>query len=122
YLADDKPIAVLIRGDYDVNEVKVKNYLNADNLELANSKTVEQIAGTTPGYVGPIDLSIPLLIDHSVTTMRQAYTGANEVNVHLKNVVPGRDFPLTNVNDFRNVRENDRCPRCKGSLHLSRGI
>lgn len=122
YLADDKPVAVLIRGDYDVNEVKVKNYLHADNLVLADTKTVEQITGTTPGYVGPIGLSIPLFIDQSITTMKHALIGANEVNVHLKNVVPGRDFPLTNIGDFRNVRENDRCPHCDGSLHLSRGI
>ena len=122
YLADDKPIAVIIRGDYDVNEVKVKNYLHAEKLELANRQTVERIANTAPGYVGPIGLSVPILIDHSVTTIKQAYTGANEWNFHLKNVIPGRDFPLTNVGDFRNVSEHDRCPHCNGTLHRSRGI
>lgn len=122
YIADGKPVAVMIRGDYDVNEVKVKNHLDVETLELANAHTVEQIANTGPGYVGPIGLSIPILIDHSITSMTQAYTGANEFNYHLKNVVPGRDFSLTNVGDFRNVRENDLCSHCDGKLHLSKGI
>lgn len=122
YIADDQPVAVLVRGDYDVNEVKVKNYLDVEVLELAHSHTIEKLANTKPGYVGPIGLSIPILIDHSVTTLTQAYIGANERDYHLKNVVPGRDFPLTHVDDFRNVRENDPCTHCDGTLQLSRGI
>lgn len=122
YLADDEPIAVLVRGDYDVNEVKVKNYLGVDRLDLAPLQTIEEITRTSPGYVGPVGLSIPLLIDHSITKMKQAYTGANKVNYHLKNVVPGRDFSLTHIGDFRNVKENDPCPHCGGTLHFSRGI
>jgi prolyl-tRNA synthetase len=122
YIADGKPVAVLIRGDHEVNEVKVKNYLDVETLEMASADTVEQIANTQPGYVGPIGLSIPILIDHAITTMPPAYTGANEFNYHLKNVVPGRDFALNNVGDFRNVIEDDACPHCGSSIQLSRGI
>lgn len=122
YVADGTPVAVLVRGDHEVNETKVKNYLDVEQLELADQKMAQQIANTKAGYVGPVGLSIRLLIDHAISSMTEAITGANEYNYHLKNVIPGRDFSLENVNDFRNVKEHDNCPNCDGTLHLSRGI
>jgi prolyl-tRNA synthetase len=123
YLADGKPVAVLIRGDRMLNETKVKNALDAVELELADSETVRAITGAATGFAGPIGLRIPLLVDGEVAAMRHGLAGANETDFHVRNVVPGRDFSLETVGDYRNVAEGEACPNCgEGSLRVIRGI
>lgn len=122
YLADGQPVAVLVRGDHEANEIKVKNYLNAENVELADHETTQRITGAPVGFAGPIGLSVPVLVDREVAVMPFAITGANEQDYHIRNVRPGHDFPLEKTGDFRNVIEGDTCPRCEGTLKFYRGI
>lgn len=122
YKADDKLIAVLVRGDREVNEIKVKSYLQAEAVELADAGEVQHATCAPIGFAGPVGLPLQLLVDHEVAFMLEGITGANEVDMHLMHVRPGIDFSLEHTGDFRNVTEGDRCPRCGESLLFHRGI
>ncbi|WP_116192017.1 proline--tRNA ligase [Paenibacillus taihuensis] len=123
YVADGKPVAVLVRGDHSINETKVKNALDAITLELADSETVKRVTGAGTGFAGPVGLTVPILVDYAVSILPSAISGANVTDYHSRNVVPGRDFALTQVGDFRNVQEGDSCPNCAdGKLAIIRGI
>lgn len=123
YIADGEPIAVLVRGDHEVNEIKVKNGLGVDTLALADVETTAAATGASVGFAGPIGLTIPLLVDEAVARMKAGVAGANESEFHVKNVVPGRDFPVERVGDFRNVKEGESCSRCEeGKLRFVKGI
>ncbi|WP_135553578.1 proline--tRNA ligase [Paenibacillus cymbidii] len=123
YVADGKPVAVLLRGDHTGNEVKIKRYLGAEQLELADEATVRAATGAPVGYAGPIGLQVPLLVDRAAAVMPEAVVGAGEADHHIRHARPGRDFALAMTGDFRCAAEGDCCPRCKdGVLRLLRGI
>lgn len=124
YQSDDKFFAVLVRGDHEVNEIKVSKYIgSAAEICLADYRAVEQKTGVESGFVGPVGLPLTLLVDAAVAAMPQGIAGAGELDYHLRNVVPGRDFALMHVGDFRNVAEGETCPRCrKGHLEFHTGI
>ncbi|WP_028591025.1 proline--tRNA ligase [Paenibacillus massiliensis] len=122
YKADQQYIAVLVRGDHEVNELKLKSVLNCHELELAEHTQLNATTGIPPGFAGPVGLNLPLLIDHEVALLRQAIAGANAVDYHYVHVVPGRDFALDRVHDLRNVHEGDRCPHCGEALEFDKGI
>lgn len=120
---DKGPFAVLLRGDHDLNEVKVKNFLNVMEIELADERTIEEVTGGPLGFSGPVGLKkLPMLADHAIRGIRAAVTGANEKDAHLVNVNPQKDFTVHQYGDFRAALEGDPCPRCQGTLKLSRGI
>ncbi|MFC4768823.1 proline--tRNA ligase [Effusibacillus consociatus] len=122
YNVDGQPVAVLVRGDHEVNEIKVKNFLGAENVELADAETTQKVTGATVGFAGPVGLSVPILVDREVAAMPFGIVGANEQDHHIKNVRPGHDFSVEKTGDFRNVIEGDTCPRCEGTLKFYRGI
>lgn len=123
FIADDKVVTVAVRGDHEINEIKVKNYLGAQDIVIADSEALAKISGVAVGFIGPMDLPFPVLIDHTVTHMTSGIAGANELNHHVRNLYPKRDLELTNVGDFRNVTEGEKCPRCEeGILKFNRGI
>ncbi|WNQ12391.1 proline--tRNA ligase [Paenibacillus aurantius] len=122
YVADGKPVAVLVRGDDEVNETKLKNFLDAEELELADAETTRRVTGAPVGFAGPVGLSVPLVADEQVAAMPAAIAGANEEDYHLGGLVPGRDFSLERTADLRNVKEGEGCPRCGAPLAFSRGI
>lgn len=122
YKSDGNPIAVLVRGDHEVNETKLKYILDAEVLELADAVTTQGVTGAPVGFAGPVGLEIPVLVDHEVTALSSLIVGANEEHYHLKNVVSGRDFRVSKVGDIRKVMEGDPCPRCSGTLQFHRGI
>ena len=124
YLADDKPVAVLIRGDHDANENKIRRVLGAAKLELADPKTIEQVTGAPVGFAGPVGLKepIPIYTDHTVMETVNAVTGANKNEKHLVNVNPLRDFSRTKCGDLRNAADGDPCPRCSGKLTIRSAI
>jgi prolyl-tRNA synthetase len=122
YLADGKPVAVLIRGDHEVQPVKLKNLLGAIEVELADEKQIYDITGVPSGYLGPIGLKIPVAADQEVSVMKNFVTGANEKNFHLQNVNLTRDFTVSQTADLRQVTEDDKCPSCGGELQLTKGI
>ncbi|KPK25223.1 MAG: prolyl-tRNA synthetase [Desulfobacterales bacterium SG8_35_2] len=122
YLADGDPIAVLVRGDHEVQPVKLKNMLGAVEVELADEKQVFDITGIPSGYLGPIGLKIPVAVDHEVAAMTNFTVGANEKNHHVQNANFPRDFKVFQVADLRQVTGDDRCPSCDGDLELTKGI
>jgi prolyl-tRNA synthetase len=122
YLADGKPVAVLVRGDHEVQEVKLKNLLGATDVELADDKQVFDATGVPTGYLGPVGIAIRVVADQEVTRMRNFVVGANEKNQHLLNVNYGRDFTVEAVADLRKVTADDVCPNCGGPLELTEGI
>ena len=102
--------------------VKLKNLLDADEVELADDDTVWKLTKLPAGYIGPVDIPIKLVADQEVMTMVNAVSGANEKGHHLTGVNPGRDFSPLAVGDLRQITEQDRCPLCQGALELTEGI
>jgi prolyl-tRNA synthetase len=122
YLADGKPSAALVRGDHELNEAKFRRVLGASALVAADASAIEKATGAPLGFLGPVGIKIPLVIDRSVAAMATVVVGGNEVDVHFKGVVPGRDFPLQNVHDVRNADAGDPCPRCGAPLQITAGL
>ena len=123
YLADGKPVAVLVRGDRSANDVKVKRVLGCTELVLAADKAVEEITAAPVGFAGPVGLRIPIYCDHEVCVLPSFVCGANAADLHLRNVVSKRDFSPTQCGDFRQAALGDACPRCDGGHFIGyRGI
>ncbi len=126
FMADGEPVLALIRGDYEINDVKLKNFLHADELVLASEAEVKDWLHAPVGSVGPvkIDAKIRIVADETVMKLTNAVTGANEAEHHFLNVNPGRDFevPADQVTDLRVVREGDLALDGKSRLHFTRGI
>ena len=123
YKADDKYIAAMVRGDRDVNEVKLKNLVGCtDDLELAEPAIVREITRAQVGFAGPIELGIPVYADKEVALMKNFVVGANETDLHYKNVNIGRDFEPDTVADIRVVVSGDKCPKCGGEIKSEQGI
>lgn len=132
YLADDKPIAVLVRGDHDANEGKIRRACLAaagtaasiQKLELAPPEVIEKVTGAPVGFAGPVSMKekIPLLADLEIQKMVNASTGANEGDVHYTGVNPVRDFQPDLFADLRNAIDGDPCPRCSSNLSLRHAI
>lgn len=123
YKADDKYIAAMVRGDRDVNEVKLKNLVGCtDDLELAEPAVVRELTHAQVGFAGPIGLDIPVYADKEVALMKNFVVGANETDMHYKNVNIGRDFEPDTIADIRVVVTGDKCPKCGGTIKSEQGI
>jgi prolyl-tRNA synthetase len=122
YETDQGPVAVLIRGDHEVNEVKVKNLLGATELLLTGPDRVKELTSAEVGFAGPLGLAIPIYADQAVAALSAMVTGANKDGHHLTGVHPQRDLQFTRVADLRQVTEQDPCPRCGARLTLLKGI
>jgi prolyl-tRNA synthetase len=124
YMAEDKPVAVLLRGDHEIQTVKLANALgvNTDNLRLAEDKEVFDSTGVPSGYLGPIGLTIPVLADNELARMHNFAIGAGEKNFHLLNANLNRDFTVQTITDLRQITSEDQCPLCGENLELTRGI
>ena len=122
YLADGKPVAALVRGDREVQSVKLKNLLGATDVEPMDEDQVWQQARLPVGYLGPVGLSLTIVADQEVMRMVNAVAGANEKGYHCTGVNPGRDFQPTVTGDLRQMTIADRCPSCGGTLKLKEGI
>lgn len=122
YIADGQPVAVLVRGDREVEEVKLKNLIGAADVEMAEDKAVFDATGVPTGYLGPVGIPVRLFADQEVAAMRNFVVGANEKNYHMKNVNIGRDFEVEAVADLRQITTDDPCPACGGTLELTEGI
>lgn len=122
YLADEQPVAVLMRGDLEVNEVKVKAALKATTLLLANEATVLELTGAPVGFAGPIGLRCRLLADPSVRAVADAAVGANELDHHFVGVSITRDLPELSYTDLRLAGAGDACGRCGGTFAFFKGI
>jgi prolyl-tRNA synthetase len=122
-VADNEPVVALLRGDHDLNEIKLKNLLGCAELEMASDEIVSKVTGAPPGFAGPVGLKVRLVADLAVQGMGNFVTGGNAKDLHLKNVNPDRDFTVSRFADIRNVVHGDPCPRCpSGALEMWRGI
>ena len=123
YYADGKTVAVVVRGDRDVNETKVANAIGgAVEFELASEDTIKAVTGAEVGFAGPIGIKADyLFIDQEVVDQRNVIVGANKTGYHIQNANFGRDFE-GQVGDFRNVQEGDKCPKCGQPLEIMRGV
>ncbi|MBT0654060.1 proline--tRNA ligase [Geomobilimonas luticola] len=122
-LADGKPVAAILRGDHELNEIKLKNYLGCDTLEMAPDEIITKATGAPVGFLGPIGATIRIVADLAVKGLKNFVAGANEVDYHYKNVNLGRDCTIGEFVDIRNVTHGDPCPRCAGgTLEMWRGI
>ncbi|NPB09946.1 MAG: proline--tRNA ligase [Thermodesulfobacteria bacterium] len=123
YLVDGRPVAILIRGDHELNEVKLRRALGAEQVEMADAETVERLTQAPVGFAGPVGLSgVRVIADQAVRGLKNFVTGANEADAHYVNVNHPRDFEIEAFYDLRNVTEGDLCPRCGTPLELTRGI
>lgn len=121
YVADGQPVAACLRGDHEVNEVKLKNHLGVRTLELATPEQVLQWTGKPVGFVGP-QCGLRVVFDRDIWSVTDGVVASDTPDAHDIHVVPGRDFPVGETADIRNVREGDACPKCGGSLRFYRGI
>jgi len=120
---DQEFVAALVRGDREINEVKLKNALGCTHLQLASPEKIEQVTGGPHGFSGPVGLrSIRRVADPTVMGMAVAATGANQDDTHLVGVVPGRDFEPDLVADIHLAAAGDPCPRCGKPMIERRGI
>ena len=116
-------LAVLVRGDHEVNETKLGNLLDTIAMELADDDEVQQAVGVPPGFLGPMNLPLEVWADHAVRGMTGAVTGANQADAHTIHVDQARDFTPDRFEDLRLVRAGDPCARCeKGVIQEYRGI
>jgi len=122
YQTNQGPVAVLVRGDHEVNEIKLKNLLDGHEPELAGPEVIQKVTGAPVGFAGPVGLKVRVLADQAVKTMTRAVVGGNLADYHLINVVPERDFSVEGYYDLRTAREGDPCPRCGAALEIKRGI
>ncbi len=114
--------AVCIRGDLDVNEVKLAASLKSSEVELASDSDVERLTGAPVGFAGPVGFgSAPIVADSSVMVMHDAVTGALKVDLHFEHVEPGRDFTPWLSADVRTVKAGDKCPTCGGVFYSKKG-
>ncbi len=121
YLADGKPIAALVRGDHEINEVKLSHLLGCNELELAPEEVVKQQTGAEVGFAGPVGLQIPIVADLALKGMVNFITGANKTDYHYVNVNLS-DFKVSQFADIRCITPQDPCPRCGGKLVFKKGI
>lgn len=124
YNSEKGLILCFVRGDHEVNEIKVINTCGVIDLEMA---TEEQLAaaGTVGGYMGPVGIEnkkVIVVVDATVMKMHNVCCGANKEGYHFINVNPGRDFTPTYVADIRLIQEGDPCPHCGGEVSKARGI
>ena len=121
YNVDGNAVAVMVRGDRDVNETKLRKLLNANEVELAEPEMVIAATGADIGFAGPIGIKCTLVMDKEVSYMSDFVVGANKTGYHYTGVNQA-DFKADHVGDVRNIVEGDICPNCGGKVHFAHGI
>lgn len=123
YLADGKPIVALIRGDRELNELKLRKHLGAKELALADEETIKQATGAPVGFAGPVGIKCERIVaDYEIPATGCAVSGANEKDAHFVNLKYGRDFGPLELADLRNAVAGDACPECGKPLVAKKGI
>ena len=122
YQVDDKPFAVLIRGDHEANEGKIRRALGAESVELADPETIQKVTGAPVGFAGPVGIGCDVIADHDIPLIVDAITGANEGDTHYTGVNVGRDYQLETTYDLRNAAVGDPCPRSGKPMEFVHGI
>ncbi|MYL83980.1 proline--tRNA ligase [Desulfovibrio aerotolerans] len=123
YIADGKPVAALVRGDRELNEIKLKNLLAAkEDLRLATPEEVVAATGAPVGFAGPVGLTLPIYADRELALASDWIVGANAADAHMLHVDLGRDATIVSFTDLREVAPGDPCPKCGATLTFTKGI
>jgi prolyl-tRNA synthetase len=123
FKVDDRFVLVLVRGDHEVNDIKLKNLYEAGSVELADADETARILGCPVGSLGPIDVkNVEIIADHAVEAIVNGVCGANEEHYHFINVNPGRDFSVSQYADLRFIQVGDPSPDGQGSILFAEGI
>lgn len=123
FKVDDQFVLVLVRGDHEVNDVKLKNLYEAGTVELATAEETKNVLNCSPGSLGPIMANgIEVIADHAVEAIVNGVCGANEEDYHYINVNPGRDFSVNRFEDLRFIQEGDLSPDGHGKILFAKGI
>lgn len=121
--SDSPLVALLLRGDHNLNVIKAAALPEVHSpVTLAQRPEIEVATGSQPGSIGPVGLELPIIADNALSTVTDFVCGANEPDKHLTGVNWGRDLPVPNFADLRNVSEGDPSPDGKGTLSIARGI
>ncbi|MBT2642579.1 proline--tRNA ligase [Bacillus sp. ISL-41] len=123
FKVDDRYVLVLVRGDHDVNDIKLKNYFEASVVELADTATTKEVLGCSVGSLGPVGVdSVEVIADNAVQAIVNGVCGANEEDYHFTNVNPERDFKVAAFTDLRFIKEGDPSPDGQGTIVFAKGI
>ena len=122
FKSDGDVVAALVRGDHDLNEIKLRNLLGAEQVEMAEPGLVAEVSGAPLGFAGPMGLKVRVVADHAIEEMKNAVTGGNRQDLHLRNVNKERDFQVDLFGDLRMITPEDSCPRCGSEIRFGRGI
>ena len=126
--ADEQPVLALVRGDHELNEIKLKKVLNATLVRFASEEEVKAIFGVQPGFIGPYQRSetaqtVRVVADHCLQDSTDMVAGGNQIDQHFKGISMSRDCSEVNLYaDLRMADAGDQCPRCEGTLRAFRGI
>ncbi|WEA40313.1 proline--tRNA ligase [Lysinibacillus fusiformis] len=121
---DGELVVVLARGDHEINDIKLKNALEAGSVELASEAAIRELLGCGVGSIGPVKLPVDVKVvaDHAIKSIRNGIAGANEDRFHLVNVNPERDFAVNDYLDIRFIQEGDPSPDGQGTIKFAEGI
>lgn len=124
FKVDEELVLVLSRGDHEVNDIKVKNALQAKVVEFATEEEIQTLLKCEVGSLGPVNLpdGVKVIADHAVAAIRNGVSGANVAGFHLVNVNPERDFLVNQYEDLRFIMEGDPSPDGKGTILFAKGI
>lgn len=124
FIVDEKPVLVLVRGDHDVNDVKIKHYYDAKIVDLATREQTLQCMNCEPGFIGPIQVGpdVEVIGDFAIEAVVNGICGANETDKHYRNVNPDRDFSVKAYVDLRFIQEGDLSPDGNGTIRFAEGI
>jgi len=123
-VADGEAVLALVSGEDELNEIKLINYLQANELRAAEEEEFEELFNSVPGFIGPVNLDeVRVVADKRLQNMSGAVVGANEIDYHFKDVKTGRDFEVEAFTDLRSVKEGENCSKCEsGKLNIKDGI
>lgn len=125
FKVDQQYVLALVRGDHELNDIKLKNMFDANVIDMASEKEVFDVLGAPVGFVGPMGLdgkNVTIVADVAIKDMVNAVIGAGEKDVHILHATPGKDFEIQQYGDLRNIQEGDQCPQCNGEVQFARGI
>lgn len=122
FKSDGDVVAALVRGDHELNEIKFRNLLGAEKVEMADPELVAEVTGAPMGFAGPMGLKVQVVADHAIEGMKNFVTGGNRQDLHLRNVNMERDFRVDLFGDLRMITPEDSCPRCGAEIQFGRGI
>ncbi len=120
---DGEPVAALVRGDREVNDVKLRNLMGGNEIDFASEDEVKEWTGAPVGFAGPVGLKVKrIFADHELCTSTDWVAGANKGDTHIKHLSLGRDCKIEKFADIRVITESDPCPDCGGKIEFTKGI